>query len=92
MRLNVSSVKLITTPVSRFRLTFFGLNDSYTKYVYEHLFYLKHFGGWSFIEAYSLPIQLRDWWVERIGKEFKREKDELEKSTKNNSSLPYKAR
>jgi len=39
-----------------------------------------------------LPIQLRDWWVERIGKEFKREKDELEKSTKKNSSLPYKAR
>ena len=60
--------------------------------VYEQFFLLKHHGNWSFIEAYSLPIQLRDWWVERIGKEFKREKDELEKSTKNNSSLPYKAR
>ena len=64
------------------------------EYVYEHLFYLKHFGGWSFIEAYSLPIQLREWWVERIGKEFKREKEANGQKLLNKATpiLPYKAR
>ena len=77
--------------ISLSRLTFFGLSDSYSEYVYEQLFYLKHYGGWSFIESYSLPVQLREWWVKRIGKEFKREKEDLEKSQKKNASLPYRA-
>jgi len=83
---------LTMTSASHSRPTFFGLNESYNEYVYEHLFYLKHFGGWSFIEAYSLPIRLRDWWVERIGKEFKRERQEMEQSSKKSNRLPYKAR
>jgi hypothetical protein len=77
--------------ISLSRLTFFGLSDSYSEYVYEQLFYLKHYGGWSFIESYSLPVQLREWWVKRIGKEFKREKEDLEKSQNKNASLPYRA-
>ena len=77
--------------ISLSRLTFFGLSDSYSEYVYEQLFYLKHYGGWSFIESYSLPVQLREWWVKRIGKEFKREKDDMEKSQNKNASLPYRA-
>jgi len=77
--------------ISLSRLTFFGLSDSYSEYVYEQLFYLKHYGGWSFIESYSLPVQLREWWVKRIGKEFQREKDEMEKSQNKNASLPYRA-
>lgn len=77
--------------ISLSRLTFFGLSDSYSEYVYEQLFYLKHYGGWSFIESYSLPVQLREWWVKRIGKEFQREKEDLEKSQNKNASLPYRA-
>jgi hypothetical protein len=77
--------------ISLSRLTFFGLSDSYSEYVYEQLFYLKHYGGWSFIESYSLPVQLREWWVKRIGKEFQREKDDMEKSQNKNASLPYRA-
>ena len=34
--------------------------------VYEHFFFLKHYGGWSFTEAYNLPIGLREWFVERL--------------------------
>ena len=55
--------------------TFFGLTDKYNESVYEQFFYLKHYGGWSFIEAYNLPIKLREWWVERLSKEFQKEKE-----------------
>ena len=34
--------------------------------VYEHFFFLKHYGGWSFTEAYNLPIGLREWFVDRL--------------------------
>jgi len=40
---------------------------------------LKHFGGWSFIEAYNLPIGLRNWFVTRMAKQFEKEKEEIEK-------------
>jgi hypothetical protein len=48
--------------------------------VYEEIFYLKHYGGWSFIEAYNLPMGLRRWWLKRIEKQFKRESEEMKKS------------
>ena len=65
----------------RFRLirTFFGLTDKYIETVYEQFFLLKHFRGWSFIEAYNLPIGLRNWFVERMVKQFEKEKEELDK-------------
>jgi len=46
--------------------------------VYEELFVLKHHGGWSFFEAYSLPIQLRHWFVKRLIKEFEKQKEAQE--------------
>jgi hypothetical protein len=36
--------------------------------VYEHFFYLKMHGKWSFLEAYNLPIGLRNWFVKRLSK------------------------
>ena len=53
--------------------TFFGLTDKYMKAVYEQFFLLKHFGGWSFIEAYNLPVGLREWFVERLRKQYEDE-------------------
>jgi len=41
--------------------------------VYEQFFFLKYYGGWSFIEAYNLPRQLRNWFVERLTKQLERE-------------------
>jgi hypothetical protein len=70
---------LLTYP---FQPTFFGLNDEYVKDVYEQFFILKHFGGWSFIEAYNLPIGLREWFVKRLLKQFEDEKNEIEKQRK----------
>ena len=58
---------------------FFGLTDKYIETVYEQFFLLKHFGGWSFIEAYNLPIGLLNWFVERMSKQFEKEKEEMDK-------------
>ena len=62
--------------------TFFGLTDKYMEAVYEQFFLLKHFGGWSFIEAYNLPVGLRDWFVRRLQKQFEDEAKEVKKAQK----------
>jgi len=62
--------------------TFFGLSEKYSENVYEQLFYLKHYGGWSFIESYNLPIQLREWWLKRIQKQFDTEAEQTKKANK----------
>tara|TARA_R110000824_G_scaffold46332_2_gene133338 strand:- start:3429 stop:3599 length:171 start_codon:yes stop_codon:yes gene_type:complete len=50
--------------------------------VYEQFFMLKYHGGWSFIEAYSLPVGLRNWFIERLAKQFEIEKEQIENSQK----------
>ena len=71
-------------PLWRFRLlrSFFGLNNEYMMNVYEQFFYLKHHGGWSFIEAYNLPVQLRNWFVNRLSKQFEDENEAVKKAQK----------
>ena len=59
---------------------FFGLTSKYMEAVYETFFLLKHFGGWSFIEVYNLPIGLRNWFVERLQKQFDDEAKEIKKA------------
>jgi len=39
---------------------------------------LKFHGGWSFTEAYNLPIGLREWFVKRMAKHFEEEKTQLD--------------
>jgi len=36
---------------------------------------MKYHGGWSFTEAYNLPVGLRTWFVERLVKQIN---DEVE--------------
>ena len=50
------------------------------KNVYEMFFFLKYHGGWSFAEAYNLPIGLRKWFVERLMKQLKEESDAVEEA------------
>ena len=61
---------------------FFGLTSEYNESVYEQIFNLKHHGGWSFIEIYNLPIQLRHWFIKRLVKQFEDEKKEMDKASK----------
>ena len=62
--------------------TFFGLTPEYNESVYEEFFFLKYHGGWSFVEAYNLPIKLRRWFVGRLVKQLKTEKEQVEKANK----------
>jgi hypothetical protein len=45
--------------------------------VYEQFFYLKYSGGWSFSEAYNLPIGLREWFVERLSQQIRMENEAM---------------
>ena len=48
--------------------------------VYEQFFILKYHGGWSFTEAYSLPVGLRIWFLERLQKQFEDEQKAQEEA------------
>jgi hypothetical protein len=43
---------------------------------------MKYHGGWSFIEAYNLPIGLRNWFLQRLAKQKEQEAEEIEKASK----------
>ena len=64
----------------RLRRISFGLNDRYIKSVYEQFFFLKYYGGWSFTEAYNLPVGLRNWFVDRLKKQLDDEIEATENS------------
>ena len=70
----------------RFQRTFFGLTNEYMENVYEQFFFLKYSGGWSFSEAYNLPLGLRKWFVERLVKQLEMEKEAIEKAQKGGNS------
>jgi len=50
--------------------------------VYEQFFFMKYHGGWSFTEAYNLPIKIRTWFAERLVKQLQDEKEAIEKAYK----------
>ena len=60
----------------------FGLSDEYIENVYEQFFFLKYSGGWSFSEAYNLPVGLRKWFVQRLVRQLEAEKEAIEKGSK----------
>ncbi len=53
--------------------------------VYEQFFFLKYSGGWSFSEAYNLPLGLRKWFVARLLKQIKAENEAYENASKGQS-------
>lgn len=61
--------------------SFFGLSSEYIQAVYEQFFYMKYSGGWSFTEAYNLPIGLRNWFFNRLVKQLKDESEKLKNSS-----------
>jgi hypothetical protein len=54
--------------------------------VYEQFFFLKYYGGWSFIESYNLPVALRAWFVERLSKQLEKEKEAMEQAKNKSKS------
>ena len=65
----------------RSRRTFFGLTEEYSEAIYEQIFFLKYSGGWSFSEAYSLPIGLRNWFVKRLLKQLELESEAIKNAS-----------
>ena len=49
-------------------LTFFGLTSDYFSSVYEQIFLMVLKSNFSFTEAYSLPINLRNWFFDKLVK------------------------
>ncbi len=47
---------------------------------------MKYTGGWSFAEAYSLPVGLRRWFAERLVKQLETEKEAAENASKSRGS------
>jgi hypothetical protein len=34
--------------------------------MYEQFFFMKYYGGWSFTEAYNLPVKIRNWFLKKL--------------------------
>ncbi len=47
---------------------------------------MKYSGGWSFAEAYNLPVGLRKWFAERLFKQLKTEQEAQERASKGYSN------
>tara|TARA_B100000029_G_scaffold73718_1_gene65496 strand:- start:182 stop:469 length:288 start_codon:yes stop_codon:yes gene_type:complete len=66
--------------------TFFGLTTEYHENVYEQFFFLKYHGGWGLMEAYNLPIRLRQWFVERLLRQKNEEAEQIKAASRGKSS------
>jgi hypothetical protein len=53
--------------------------------IYEQFFFLKYSGGWSFAEAYNLPVGLRTWFTKRLVKQLKAEEEAIKNAGKSNT-------
>jgi len=58
--------------------TFFGLTPDYMKGIYDVFFSMKMHGGWSFIEAYNLPVGLRGYFFQKLVDHYEKEKKEYD--------------
>ena len=54
--------------------------------VYEQFFVMKYYGGWSFYEAYNLPVGLRTWFVKRLAKQIEDENKAQKKALNKSKS------
>jgi hypothetical protein len=43
---------------------------------------LQYHGGWSFFEAYNLPVVIRRWFLKRLSKQLEDENEAVEKAKK----------
>jgi hypothetical protein len=63
----------------RLRTSFFGLSPEYKEGVWEEIFALKYFGGFSIMESYNMPTQLRRSMVKRLETQLEKEADAIKK-------------
>jgi len=49
---------------------------------------MKYYGGWSLFELYSLPIGLRDWYVQLLIDHKEEEREKTEEATQSTNYPP----
>jgi len=49
---------------------------------------MKYSGGWSFAEAYNLPVGLRTWFAKRLFDQLKAEQEAVQKANKGGGGSP----
>lgn len=58
-------------------LAFFGLRpEDKADIILEPIFLLMYYGGFTYKEAYNLPVSHKNWFIQRISKELSRTSDE----------------
>lgn len=58
-------------------LTFFGLHpDSKADVILEPIFILMYYGGFTYKEAYNMPVSYKRWFIDRISRELSRTSDD----------------
>jgi len=61
---------------------FFGQSEKYMKSVYDQLFDLKYYGGFSIFESCNLPCGLRNYYSEKLRQRLEDEAREIENASK----------
>jgi hypothetical protein len=51
--------------------------------VYEEFFQMKYWGGWSFFEAYNLPVVMRRWFLKRLFDQKQKENEAHSEAVQN---------
>ena len=41
---------------------------------------MKYWGGWSFFEAYNLPVTIRRWFIKRLVQQKKQEAEQMQEA------------
>jgi hypothetical protein len=59
--------------------------------VYEQFFFLKYAGGWSFAEAYNLPVGLRTWFTNRLAKQLEDENTAIQDASRGSGATELTA-
>ena len=71
--------------MSRWALAFFGLtSSSRADYILESFFLLTYYCGFTYQDVRSMPVAERNWFVDRLVKEFERQN----KQAKENDTVP----
>lgn len=67
--------------------TFFGLRpEDKEDIILEPLFLLMYYGGFTYKEAYNLPVAYKQWFIARISKEIKGPVDPNDPNSNNGRS------
>jgi len=51
----------------------------------EQIFLLMYYGGFTYTEGYTMPVQYRLWFIHRINKEFEKSNEKANKAVHNNN-------